>query len=241
MQRNLNSDQVAAFYHTEFVSQQIEHFGSMVGGRFNGHNARLLDVGGGKGYFAAAARATFGLSCRVIDTDPVSVSGALEQGVEASCEDALAPSIHGDEGVVCFNLILHHLVGQSDQETKALQMRAIQHWSATESLVFVNEYIYESYFRNFSGRLIYEITSSRLLSALGSFVARFVPSLNANTFGVGVRFRSNTEWKRLFEEAGYAVMKERNGEPEPVSPARRLLLIRAIRRDSFLLTPRRAA
>lgn len=241
MQNTLNADQVAAFYHSEFVSQQIEHFGALVGTGLLGRDKALLDVGGGQGYFAAAAQSAFGLRCRVIDTDPVSVRGALDQGLEARCEDALKPTIQGDEGVVCFNLMLHHLVGDSEHDTRALQSRAVHHWVGTDSLVFVNEYIYESYLKNASGRLIYEITSSRLLSAIGSFVARFVPSLKANTFGVGVRFRSNAEWKRLFDEAGFEIVKEKLGERERVSPARRLLLIRDIRRDSFLLRPRRAA
>lgn len=239
MQNTLNADQVAAFYHSLFVTQQIEHFGALVGKQLENKNKTLLDVGGGQGFFAAAAKSAFGLRCRVIDTDPVSVRGAMEQGVEAHCEDALKPTIQGDEGVVCFNLILHHLVGDTERDTRALQTRAIHHWVGTDSFLFVNEYIYESYLPNFSGRLIYEVTRSKLLSTLGSFVARFVPSLKANTFGVGVRFRSNAEWKQLFREAGYEVVREKLGEPEQVSAARRLLLIRDIRRDSFLLMPSR--
>ena len=240
MQNTLNPDQVSAFYHSLFVTQQIEHFGLLLGKQMGSNQNTLLDVGGGQGFFALAARSVFGLHCRVIDTDPVSVSAAQAQGVEAHCENALNPTIRGDEGVVCFNLILHHLVGNSEQDTRALQSSAIHHWVKSDSLVFVNEYIYESYLENFSGSLIYQITKSRSLSALGAFVARFVPSLKANTFGVGVRFRSNAEWKRLFNEAGYEVVKEQLGEPKLVSAARRLLLIRDIRRDSFLLRSRPA-
>jgi SAM-dependent methyltransferase len=235
MQSLLKPDQVAAFYHSEFVTQQIEHFGTLIGKPPSDASKVLLDVGGGQGYFAAAAMKAFGLRCRVIDTDPVGVQTAKEQGVEAMCDDALNPTIQGDESVVCFNLILHHLVGSTERSTRDLQIRAIHHWAETSSQIFVNEYIYESYIGNFSGNFIYKITKSRILSAVGSFVARFVPSLKANTFGVGVRFRSNTEWKHLFKEAGYAVVSEKLGEPEHVSPARRLLLIREIRRDSFLL------
>lgn len=239
MQNTLNADQVAAFYHSLFVQQQIEHFGALVGQQLDDRKRTLLDVGGGQGFFAAAAQSQLGLRCRVIDTDPVSVRGALEHGIEAHCEDALEPTIRGDEGVVCFNLILHHLVGDNERDTRTLQTRAVHHWAEADTLVFVNEYIYESYLPNFSGRLIYEITRSKLLSSLGSFVARFVPSLKANTFGVGVRFRSNADWKQLFDEAGYEVVKEQLGEAELVSAARRLLLIRDIRRDSFLLKPKR--
>ena len=39
-------------------------------------------------------------------------------------------------------------------------------------------------------------------ASYGSIV---VPSLKANTFGVGVRFRAHGEWLRVFESAGYDV------------------------------------
>ena len=105
------------------------------------------------------------------------------------------------------------------------------------AVVFVNEYIYESYIDGLSGRLIFHITKSRLLSAVGRAIASVVPALRANTFGVGVRFRSHDEWTTLFRDAGFEVVRARLGEPERVAFARRALLIKAIRRDSFLLRP----
>jgi hypothetical protein len=75
------------------------------------------------------------------------------------------------------------------------------------------------------------------LSALGQAIARVVPTLHANTFGVGVRFRSNADWKRLFSEAGFATIGEVRGEEERISLPRRLLFIKSIRRDSFLIAP----
>ena len=102
----------------------------------------------------------------------------------------------------------------------------------------MNEYIYERRVGNLSGWLIYAVTRSRLLSAIGRAVARLVPSLKANTFGVGVRIRAHDEWRAVFRQAGFEVLQTRRGEPEAVSPARRLLLIKSIRRDSFVLQRR---
>ena len=102
--------------------------------------------------------------------------------------------------------------------------------------IFINEYIYESMILDLSGRLIYEITKSQVLSFLGKMVSYVVPSLRANTFGVGVRFRSNKGWTDIFDSMGFKVVNFIKGAPEPVSFARRLLLIRECRRDSFLLT-----
>jgi hypothetical protein len=62
-----------------------------------------------------------------------------------------------------------------------------------------------------------------------------MPSLKANTFGVGVRFRSGNEWTKIFDNSGFVVEAELKGEEEFISLPRRLLLIKSIRRDSFLL------
>ena len=141
----------------------------------------------------------------------------------------------GDEEIVCFNLILHHLVGSSEESTRALQVQALGNWSADNIKVFVNEYIYESWLDDVSGKLIYMITKSRVLSFIGNLVAKVFPSLKANTFGVGVRFRSSASWKRVFTQAGFKVSNEVQGSEEIIAAPRRLLLIKSIRRDSFLL------
>ena len=62
-----------------------------------------------------------------------------------------------------------------------------------------------------------------------------VPSLRANTFGVGVRFRAADEWSKLFRQAGYEVVASQRGSDERVSLGRRMLLIKSCRRDSFVL------
>ena len=234
MQKTLSPDQIEAFYHDHFVASQVEHFTALTrpeAGR------TIVDVGGGCGFFAEGLERLTGWPVRVPDTDKVSVAACHAKGVDAAVDDALAPHIRGDEDVVCFNLILHHLVRPDEAATLALQRRALEAWHARARAVFVNEYIYDSYVSTLSGRLIYAITSSRWLSALASAVSRVVPSLRANTFGVGVRFRAHDEWVRIFESLGFKVAGVARGAEEGVSPARRLLLIRSCRRDSFLLEP----
>lgn len=172
---------------------------------------------------------------RVIDTDPASVEKCRLNDVPAFLENAISVHPRGDEGVVCFNLILHHLVSDSEEQTFQLQKKALELWKNQKTKLFVNEYIYDSYLKNSSGWLIYQITSSRFLSAIGLFFSKFSSSLRANTFGVGVRFRSHEEWKKMFREAGFAVIGTALGAEEQISMPRRLLLIKSIRKDSFLL------
>lgn len=237
-QRHLSAAQVEAFYHDIFVAEQVRHFVELAPGR--GAGLDVVDVGGGCGYFARHAMQDSSARVRVLDADPASVAACRAAGVEAEQGDALSLRSDLRADVASFNLILHHLVAASEPATRSLQQQALAAWRDRARVLFVNEYVYESYLPGASGRLIYAITSSRLLSALASAVARWVPSLRANTFGVGVRFRSHAEWERLFERAGWRVAERRLGTPEGVSTARRMLLIKTIRRDSFLLvaTPR---
>jgi SAM-dependent methyltransferase len=238
MQRILSGDQVEAFYHDKFVEDQTRHFISLLG---TSGTLSVTDVGGGCGFFAKRLGYLAGHRVRVLDTDEASLEACRKAGVEAARGDALDPSIAGPAEVVAFNLILHHLVGASGRETRELQRRALALWGAHAGAVFVNEYIYESWLGGFSAWLIFQVTRSRLLSWIGRALSALAPSLRANTFGVGVRFRPHGEWLRLFREAGYEVVSAVLGRDEPVSLPRRLLMIRKIRRDSFLLKPRAAA
>jgi SAM-dependent methyltransferase len=235
MQKTLSTKQIEAFHHTDFVEDQVKHFIMLFSERPLLDN--VLDVGGGCGHFASKLNATNLYKAKVIDMDPASIDACRAVGVDASIGDALAPTIAGDEDIVCFNLILHHLVSGSDMESLKLQKQALMAWHKSAKALFVNEYIYDSYIKFFSGWLIFQITRSTALSAIGRFVAKFIPSLNANTFGVGVRFRSHVEWCAIFEAAGFTIDSVISGDNEFVSLARRLLFIKNIRRVSYVLTP----
>lgn len=235
MQRVLSDAQVEAFYHDAFVEDQARHFISLVDA---GGPKAVTDVGGGCGYFAKRLSHLTGHRVKVVDMDEASVEACRKGGVEAARGDALDPRIAAPTDVATFNLILHHLVAGSERATLELQRRALLLWAPHARSVFVNEYIYESCLGNLSGWLIFQITKSRLLSWIGRAVSAVLPSLKANTFGVGVRFRSHREWRKVFASAGFDVVSTVLGEEETVSLPRRFLLIRGIRRDSFLLRAR---
>lgn len=232
-QTKLSAEQIEAFYHDQFVDDQIQDFLAVF--RERRIAGTIVDIGGGCGFFAKQLAQSTGAKTRVIDMDPRSIEECERIGVDGLIGDALSPTPCGDESVATFNLILHHLVGSSEKKTRDLQLKALESWKERADFLFVNEYIYQSFAGNLSGRLIYEITSSRFLSAIGRFVSKIIPSLKANTFGVGVRFRSHDEWRQLFSEAGYRVIDSRIGKPEYISPPLRGLMIKTIRRDSFLL------
>lgn len=235
VQATLSAEQIEAFYHDEFVDDQVRDFCSMLGGESDGKV--VVDIGGGCGFFAKRLAEKAGERTRVIDMDSRSIEECRRSGVDGRIGDALSPGVEGDEGVVTFNLILHHLIGSNEKETRQLQLGALKPWIGKTKYVFVNEYIYQSWIKNLSGRLIYNITSSRILSFIARIISKIIPAFKANTFGVGVRFRSHDEWCRIFSEAGYRVADSRIGQPEHISPPLRVLMIKTIRRDSFVLVP----
>jgi len=237
-QVKLAQHQIEAFYSDRLANDQIVHFQKLVGSDLISKIRVVVDVGGGCGHFARQLVEKTGLQTRVVDSDQLSIENCKRDygdHLEAEVGDALKPQIYGDEDVVCFNLILHHLVGSTESETRALQKQALIAWREQAKTIFINEYIYDSFIKGFSGRIIYEITRSPFLSVLGRLVGTFIPSLKANTFGIGVRFRAHHEWIELFEECGFRLIKSEYGRLERISLPRRILLIKRKKRDSFLL------
>lgn len=240
-QKVLQQDQIEAFYHDQFVEDQARDFANLLQTEITTYpDLSVIDVGGGCGFFAKAIQSQLSVNVQVMDTDIQSIEFCKQAGIRATLGDALNPDISGANHIACFNLILHHLVGASDDETCKLQKRALAAWQNHARAIFVNEYIYESFgFNNASGWLIYRITSSPTLSKLGRIVAKFIPSLKANTFGIGVRFRSHDDWVKIFDSLGYNIKQSVIGREEHVSLPRRMLLIKSCRRDSFLLEPKK--
>jgi hypothetical protein len=232
-QQLLSSAQLQEFYHSNFVEDQVAAYLDLIGLQ----TENVVDIGGGCGYFAESLTAVLPqVTIRVMEMDRESIEQCAKRGIRASYGDALSPPISGDESVVCFNLILHHLVSTTESETENLQTKALHAWRDARCQVFVHEYIYDSFLGDASAKLIYAITSSSLLSRLAGVVAKVLPSLRANTFGIGVRFRSKASWENLFERANFTVVRYARGADEPVALARRLLLIKSCRRDTFVLS-----
>lgn len=233
-QIKLSEPQIEAFHHSEFVEQQIDSFIRCTSGIATDINS-LIDVGGGAGHFASSLSKITGMNVTVLDCDEKSIEYALANGIPALCCDALAPPADLNADIVSFNLILHHMVAKNELESQQLQISLLQTYLDRAKFVFVNEYIYSAFGFDLPGRLIYYLTKSKMFTFVLRFIGQFMSSLRANTLGVGVRFRSESSWLSIFEQAGYSVQAISLGENEPISLPRRLLGITCIRRQSFLL------
>jgi hypothetical protein len=237
-QLKLKKYQIKAFYKNHHTKNQVDHFMQLLKNK-KSNNKYIVDIGGGCGFFARLLHLKTGYRIRVIDSDKESinqVTNIKNKNISGVLGNALKPKIYGDENIVCFNLILHHLIADDEKKTKYLQKKALMAWKNNADFIFINEYIYDSFFKDLSGRLIFEITKNITLSRIGKVISRIIPSLRANTFGVGVRFRSHNEWINLFEECGFSVVSKIYNKPEYISLPRRLLFIKQVRRDSFLLS-----
>ena len=234
-QRQLPPERIREFHHAGFIRDQVDHFQRLAAGVASSEHF-VVDVGGGVGRFAEALSNCSGLKVRVLDRDEGSVILARAKGIEAEVGDACDPCIRGDESFVTLNLVLHHLVGSSERVTRDLQKQALCSWADSNTKVFVNEYIYESsIISGFASSVIYGVTKSSFLSLILNIVSSVLPSLRANTSGVGVRFRPSADWRVVFKDAGLDVDGYVRGDEERIPLLLRLLLVKSIRRDSWLL------
>ena len=247
-QRVLPQMAIDAFDTPEGTAEQLQHFKTVLGYARESVFS-LLDIGGGTGFFATAVRKEFPRAAiTILDLDESSVRKGRESGLNALQGSIIDPpaEIRGEQfDVVSFNLMLHHIIGDDEPSTYDLQRRALEQGRrlmTKEGKMFVHEICYEGrLLRDLSARLIYQITSSRFIGVAIRVIGKAIPSLNANTAGIGVRFRPSHQWMTLASKTGLILAKACKGEPERHSWIRRVcLLIQEVRRHSWLMSSAQA-
>src|SRR3546814_16449965 len=81
-QTKLSAEQIAAFYHDEFVEDQVRDFRALIDG--DRADKVIVDIGGGCGFFARRLRDVAGERTRVVDMDSRSIEECARLGVERS-------------------------------------------------------------------------------------------------------------------------------------------------------------
>jgi len=87
MQRTLSIEQIEAFYHSEFVDDQVRDFMELT--RETPDRSLVVDVGGGCGFFAKKLSEKAALKVCVIDSDTKSIDTCFAAGIDARLDDAL--------------------------------------------------------------------------------------------------------------------------------------------------------
>ena len=224
--RMLDDDQLRTFNTEHICDGEWETIKPTFDARFAGREFSFVDVGGGNGSFADMLLAAYP-AARGVVLDPAEIL-LRENKPDPRKELKLARAESMDElfgerkfDLILFNWILHHLVIGSYAKTIALQRTVIakaRRLLNPGGAVSVLENLYEgTVVDGVPSRLIFELTSSRLLKPL-------VRRLGANTAGCGVCFRSRQAWHEDAERAGLRVDKFVQLTPKPIGLVKELLL-----------------
>jgi len=205
--RKLEDQQVEAF-DTEYVDDsRWQPIRNLINRDFPDGEFSFLDVGGGNGVFADRLLSEYPKATgTVLDNSETllarNVPNSRKQTICSSAEKVA--SLGRKYDLVFINWVLHHLVGDSYRKSRQNQLATLQ---ALRGLltgrgrvsIYENNYL-GWWFPDLPGRLIFELTSSKLLSPI-------VGKMGANTAGVGVCFLSKRQWFETVAQAGYQVME----------------------------------
>jgi Methyltransferase domain len=184
----------------EIIKEQIDK--DFPNGDFN-----FLDVGGGNGVFAD----------RLLDYYPNSKGTVLDNAQVLLDKNQINPrkiiicdsvenldSIENKYDLICFNWLLHHLVGNSYSETRKNMSTAI---NAVIPLLTSRGRV--SIFENMYDGLVIDGLPSRIIFTLtsGKAIAGVIKKMGANTAGVGVCFLSQKQWIETIGRTGLQLVK----------------------------------
>lgn len=204
----------------------------------------ILDIGGGNGNFIDRLLDTFPEANGVnLDISRVLLSRNMphprKELLCASVEqaDALLDGRRFD--VITLNWLLHHLVGPDYGTCNANCMATLRLCTgllAPGGIIIVAENMFDGFWKtNVPSRVIYEITRIREPHFAAAARRYF------NTSGVGVCFRCEHDWRRLFAESGLSTLDHYYGRQWSYDLRNRLmraaLFIASQRHGHFFLKP----
>ncbi len=172
----------------------------------NGRPWRFLDLGGGAGLVTDFLLGHFAQAQGVVlDASPSAIAANVPHPRKtclcASADEILSHFEPGTFDVILAHDFLHHVVTgryrSSGQAVDSILQQA-RHILAPGGRLSVLEQCYDGWFDNWPGRLIFSVTSSRLLRGLAH-------RLGAVTAGVGVRFQSERAWRQTFHRCGFRI------------------------------------
>lgn len=167
----------------------------------------FLDVGGGNGVFADRLLEYYPKSRgAVLDNSQLllnkNVTNARKTIICDSVENLSKLKTKYD--LICFNWLLHHLIGNSYQDTRQNISTAI-----STVIPLLTDRGRVSIFENMYNGLVVDGLPSILIFILTSSkaIAGFIKKMGANTAGVGVCFLSQKQWVRVLEKTSLNLLK----------------------------------
>lgn len=189
---------------------------------------RVLDVGGGNGALADKILFTFpNAEVTILDYSEdllrKNVKHPRKQLIFDSAEN-LGKVFRGQKfDLITLNLVLHHLVGSTYQESKNNAIKTLELSNdllPEDGRLFICEHFYSGLvFDSLASRMIYGLTS-----VTWPLFIRLFRRMGANTAGTGVCFQSCKAWKRELQNTGFHVITYDEDAPRQVSIVRHIAL-----------------
>jgi hypothetical protein len=205
--KQLNEEQLEDF-NKEYVDDvKWNTISSWIEHNFPEKKFSFLDIGGGNGKFADRLLNSFTQSTgtvldnasTLLELNEINPRKTLVLG---SVENLNQIFVNSKFDLVFFNWVLHHFVNSSYQETRKTQLNALvnaQTLLSDNGYISLFENMYDGIiFKNLPGRLIFHLTSSKILAPLTS-------KMGANTAGCGVCFLSQGQWESTVTKAGLVI------------------------------------
>jgi Methyltransferase domain len=216
--KQLEDSQLETF-DTEYVdAKRWKIIKAQIDKDFPSGDFSFLDVGGGNGIFADQLLAYYPNSTgTVLDNSQL----LLNKNTTNSRKTIICDSVENlskletKYDLICFNWLLHHLIGNSYLSTRENISAAI----STATLLLTDRGRISIFENTYNGLvadglpslLIFTLTSSRA-------IAGFIKKMGANTAGVGVCFLSQKQWVQVLEKTSLNLLKYSDDDKWPISP-----------------------
>jgi SAM-dependent methyltransferase len=196
-------------FDTEYVDPEMfSKIAELLDTHVKRPNFEYLDIGGGNGNYADKILEQYD-SSRVTIVEPElsliekNTPSERKTIVNSTFQANAVERNHYD--AIGFNWVLHHFVGDSYGKSVQFQRDAlVSAYNALKpgGLILVLENYYDSaVIDDLSGRMIYQLTASKLLKKLTA-------KMGANTAGVGVCFHSHQFWLNEIKAAGFELVAD---------------------------------
>lgn len=205
--KQLEDSQLETF-DTEYVDdKRWQIIQSQIDKDFPAGDFSFLDVGGGNGVFADRLLEYYPNSRgTVLDNSQLLLNkNNIHDRKTIICDSVENLSkITEKYDLICFNWLLHHLVGSSYAETRkniSAAIEAVIPLLTDRGRISIFENMYNGLIVDgLPSKLIFRLTSSKIISG-------FIKKMGANTAGIGVCFLSQQQWTKTLNNTNLNLLK----------------------------------
>ena len=223
--KQLDDDQLEGFDWEFIDSEKRQAIFTQINRDFPSGEFSFIDIGGGNGSFTDRVLNAFPKSKGlVIDNSEMLLSkNEPRAGKSVLCESVenLENVLTEKYDIVFFNLILHHLVGDSYSASRQFQRKELEQAIRVlddRGRISVFENVYDgSVIDSVPSHMIFNLTVSKPLKKL-------VSKLGANTAGVGVCFLSKRQWEAELSGVGLQVTNYSNHREFEINKLKKTVL-----------------